>query len=99
MSKTKIYTIEYGHFVGGKQFKDNREHFVTEDDYAMRLAELTIRLTQKKERAKYYIETWHSYKNLTDHQIDEIMKYLNLSNENIETGEPLKKITIEIKGE
>ena len=99
MKKTKIFTIEYGHFEGDEPYVENREHFVSEDDYAMRLAELTIRFTQKKDRAKYYIETWESYKALTEKQIDELLRFLSLASENIEPDKPLKKITIEIMGE
>lgn len=99
MKKTKIFTIEYGHFEGNEPYVENREHFVGEDDYAMRLAELTIRFTQKKDRAKYYIETWESYKDLTEKQIDELLRFLDLATENIEVEKLLKKITIEIMGE
>lgn len=99
MKKTKIFTIEYGHFVDNEPYADNREHFVGEDDYAMRLAELTIRFTQKKDRTKYYIETWESYKDLTEKQIDELLRFLDLATENIEVEKLLKKITIEIMGE
>lgn len=99
MKKTKIFTIEYGHFADNAPYADNREHFVSEEDYAMRLAELTIRFTQKKDKSKYYIETWQSYEYLTEQQIDEIRNYLDLANENIQAVEPLKKITIEIMGE
>lgn len=99
MKKTKIFTIEYGHFADNEPYADNREHFVSEEDYAMRLAELTIRFTQKKDKSKYYIETWQTYKGLTEQQIDELRNFLDLATENIEPDEQLKKITIEIMGE
>lgn len=100
MSKTIIYTIEYGYEQKDKTlYAENREHFVVGEDYYMRLAELIIRYSQRKDNRTYYVECYKIEMNLTKKQYNEIIEHADLSNGTIITDKFTKQIIIKNKGE
>lgn len=100
MSKTTVYTIEYGYEQQDKSlYAENREHFVVGEDYYVRLAELIIRYSQRKDNTTYYVECYKTEMNLTKKQFNEIIEHADLSNKTIITDKLTKQITIKNKGE